>query len=163
MDTNIIEKANTIKALISAAIAAATAIWGWFGWLVLAFIFCMLLDFATGTISAAKKGEWYSQAARKGIKHKLGSVVAVTAAGMADMVIGILLPNIPLQLPFSYTVAICPLVLVWYIMVELGSILENAQKLGAPVPYFLKKYLMIFEDEIEKVRENSAKEKNNNE
>jgi phage-related holin len=38
-------------------------------------------------------------------------------------------------------VFLCPLVVVWYILTELGSIAENAAAMGAPVPEFLKKIL----------------------
>ena len=36
---------------------------------------------------------------------------------------------------------VLPLVLAWYIITELGSILENAVKMGAPVPEWLIKLL----------------------
>ncbi|MCF0137632.1 MAG: phage holin family protein, partial [Oscillospiraceae bacterium] len=34
---------------------------------------------------------------------------------------------------------IAPVVVLWYIFTELGSIVENAAELGAPVPGFLRK------------------------
>ena len=34
----------------------------------------------------------------------------------------------------QYTVLVLPVVLVWYIFTELGSIAENAADMGAPVP-----------------------------
>ena len=38
-----------IKAAVAAGVAALTAVWGWFGWLVLAWLLCMALDYGTGT------------------------------------------------------------------------------------------------------------------
>lgn len=36
-----------------------------------------------------------------------------------------------------------PLVFVWYILTELGSILENAVKMGVPIPEWLMKLLSV--------------------
>lgn len=44
-----------------------------------------------------------------------------------------------LQLPFDYDMLLTPVVLTWYIATELGSILENAAEMGAPVPPVLRK------------------------
>ena len=58
--------------------------------------------------------------------------------------------NIPaLELPFEYTVFVSVLVLVWYILTELGSILENAAAMGAPVPEFLIRILANAKDTVE--------------
>ena len=48
-----------------------------------------------------------------------------------------------LELPFSYDMLITPVLLTWYITAELGSILENATAMGAPVPAALKNILEI--------------------
>ena len=41
MENNILVN---IKAWITAALAVLTAFWGWFGWLVVAWVFLMLAD-----------------------------------------------------------------------------------------------------------------------
>lgn len=56
-----------------------------------------------------------------------------------DWLIATILTNIPgIALPFDYSVFLGPVVLVWYIVTELGSIVENAGALGAPIPAFLQ-------------------------
>ena len=63
------------------------------------------------------------------------------------MLIKTIAANIPgITLPFEYTLFLCPLVLVWYILTELGSIAENATAMGAPVPEFLLKALQKGKD-----------------
>ena len=143
------EHVNTFKAALAALCAALTALWGWFGWVVVAWIGCMLIDYATGSAAALRAGEWSSKSARDGIWHKLGSVMAVIVAGILDVVIGHLLGNLPgVELPFAYTVLLCPLVVIWYILTEAGSIIENAGALGAPVPEWLKKVIASLQDKV---------------
>ena len=54
-----------------------------------------------------------------------------------------------LALPFEYTVFVCPLVVVWYMLMELGSILENVGKMGAPLPEFLKKMIAVLKATVD--------------
>ena len=128
-----------------------TALWGWFGWLVVAWVACMVLDYATGSAAALRSGEWSSRIARDGLWHKLGSMVAVLVAAILDGVIRLALAHIPaLELPFEYTVFVSVLVLVWYILTELGSVVENAGALGAPVPAWLARMLAALESGVDR-------------
>lgn len=134
------EHINTFKAAIAAICAALTALWGWFGWVVFAWVVSMIIDYLTGSAAALRTGEWSSKAARDGIWHKVGSIVAVIVAALLDVVIGHLLANVPgVELPFTYSVLLSPLVVIWYILTEAGSIIENAGALGAPIPAWLTK------------------------
>ena len=144
------EHINGFKAAVAAMLGGLTALWGWFGWLVLAWLLCMALDYGTGTAAALRAGEWSSKVARDGLWHKLGAVVAVLVAAILDGVIGLILANIPaLELPFQYEVFVSVLVLVWYIMTELGSIVENIGALGAPVPAWLRKAIAALESTVD--------------
>jgi len=135
------DKINQFKLLLAACAAALTALWGWFGWVVLALVFLMGVDYFCGSIIAMKEHRWSSEAARSGIWHKCGCVLAVLVSGMADLLLGVILGNLPVTLPFSFSVFFCPMVTVWYILTEMGSILEHAVHMGAPVPDFLKRAL----------------------
>ncbi|MBO5035013.1 MAG: phage holin family protein [Oscillospiraceae bacterium] len=127
-----------------------TALWGWFGWLLVAWVVCLALDVCTGMTAGLKKGEWSSRVARDGLWHKAGCVSAVTAAGVLDLVAGLLLGSLPADaLPFSYTVLLCPLAVVWYLLTEMGSILENAGAMGAPIPGWLRKAIGELRDKLE--------------
>ena len=155
------EHINSFKAALAAVCAALTALWGWFGWVVVAWVGCMLIDYATGSAAALRAGEWSSKSARDGIWHKLGSVVAVIVAAILDTVIGHLLGNVPgVELPFTYTVLLCPLVVIWYILTEAGSIIENAGALGAPIPAWLTKMIAALESKVDQAGDNmSSKER----
>ena len=139
-----------IKAVLSTAAAALSAWLGWFGWLAVIYLACMVIDYITGSAAAGKCGVWSSQAAREGIWHKAGSIVAVAASLLTDILIGLVVNHIPaVSLPFSYTVLFCPVVIVWYILTELGSIVENAGLMGAPIPAFLQKLILVFKTSVD--------------
>lgn len=144
------EHINGIKGTITAVLGCLTALWGWFGWLVLAWLLCMALDYGTGTAAALRAGEWSSKVARDGLWHKLGEAVAVLVAAILDGVIGLILANVPaLTLPFDYTVFLTVLVLVWYIMTELGSLVENSKLPRRPVPAWLRKAIAALESTVD--------------
>lgn len=141
---------KSFKSAVSAALGLLTALWGWFGWLLVAWVACMVLDIATGMAAGAQAGEWSSRRAREGLLHKGGCIATVTAAGILDLVAGTLLGSLPADaLPFSYTVLLCPLTVGWYLLTELGSILENAGAMGAPIPAPLKKAIAALRDKLE--------------
>ena len=86
---------NAFKAAVTAILAAMTALWGWFGWVVVAWIGSMAIDYLTGSAAALRAGKWSSHAARDGIWHKVGAIVAVVVAAILDLVIGTMIANIP--------------------------------------------------------------------
>lgn len=137
-----------VKAAIVGIFGAFGAAFGWLGWLVLAWFGCMVVDYISGSSAAMKAGQWSSAKARGGIWHKAGMIVVVIVAAVADKVLAIVLANIP-GLPIDYTVLLLPMVLVWYILTELGSILENAAAMGAPVPEFLVNILAAAKEKVE--------------
>lgn len=136
------DNAVHLKAVVVGFLAALTALWGWFGWLVLVWASLMLTDWLVGSAVAAKEGRWSSAKLREGAWHKGGMVVIVCVALVADWLIGTMLGNLPgVTLPFEYTVLLGPLVIVWYVIGELGSLAEHAVSMGAPVPNWLPKIL----------------------
>lgn len=71
-------------------------------------------------------------------------------AALLDVVKGRLLANVPdVGLPFTYTVLLGPMVVVWYILTKARSIIENAGALGAKIPAFLKKAIEALNSEVE--------------
>ena len=147
------DKATEIKAALAAVIAFFTALWGWLGWAVLIWVFCLLLDYLSGTAAARKAGEWSSDIAREGVWHKLGEIFAVLVAALCDIALRVILEGSGLDLGIQIGPMVTPVVLLWYIITELGSIAENAEKMGAPVPSWIKKSLKQYRDKIDRDHE----------
>lgn len=130
------ERAAELKAALTAILSAAVALLGWVGIAVAIMIVCMLLDYITGSWAARAHGEWSSRVAREGLWHKLGEIVALLVAALADLGVSVVLNTAaaPLVGDYQHKGYILLVVASWYIFTELGSILENAAKLGAPIP-----------------------------
>lgn len=145
------DEVNRFKALVSTVLAVLTALWGWFGWLVLAWVAAMFLDILTGMAAAAESGEWSPKVAREGLGHKAGSISAVLTAGLMDLVVDLLLEHVSAAIPINYSVLLCPLAIMWYLLTEAGSIVENAGKLGAKIPPWLRKAIAALESTVDSV------------
>ena len=139
------EKLTTIKAAAAAALGALTAVWGRAGWLAALWIAAMLLDYLTGTAAACKAGEWSSRVAREGLWHKTGSGAAVLTAALCDLAAGLLLAP-----EGGTSLQLFPLATAWYLLTELGSVAENAGKLGAPVPKFLLRAVQALRRQLDR-------------
>ena len=144
-----------LKAGLAAVIGAFSAFWGWMGWLVAIWVFLMAVDYITGTAAAIKAGTWASKAAREGIWHKMGELVVVVVAALADRVLVVVIAQLPLiDIALPGTGLLLPMVLVWYCVTELGSILENAAAMGAPIPEWMIRILDSVEKKVDDAGDN---------
>lgn len=136
------ETLNATKAATAAFFGAITAFVGWRTLMVLVWLALMCLDYASGTIAARQTGTWKSEKARNGIGHKLGMALIVLVCAIADLVMTEVCSNLPNDvLAIEWPVVIFPMVTIWYILTEIGSIIENAMIMGAPVPEWLPKLI----------------------
>ncbi len=130
------------KAAMVACFGAMCTFLGWRMVMLLVWVVLMALDYISGTIAARQNGTWKSEKARAGIGHKAGMIFVVIVSILADFVIMVVCENVPHDvLSFSWPMAIFPMVTMWYIITEIGSIIENAIELGANVPAWLPKLL----------------------
>ena len=134
-----------IKGAIAAVAGMYSAAFGVVGCLALVWVACMAVDYISGTAAACKDGEWSSAVAREGIYHKGGMILVVLVAALTGMAV----ESIP-GIGIDYKALIMPVVLVWYIFTELGSIVENAAAMGANVPEKLVKLLAAGKAAVEK-------------
>ena len=79
--------------------------------------------------------------------RKAGSVAGVLVAALLDFALRALLGSVP-GLGAHYDVLLCPLVTAWYLLTELGSVVENAGALGAPLPQFLVRAIAVLRADI---------------
>ena len=141
------EKLTAWKAGATALVSALTAFLGWKGIAALAWVAAMALDYISGSAAACKEGKWSSKVAREGLWHKMGMMLAVVAAAIADGVLTVLCRQLP-AMGIAWPGMVLPVVLVWYLLTELGSILENAVRLGAKVPGWLANLLQATKDQL---------------
>ena len=140
---------NNLKIWFSTILGILTGFWGWMGWLIVIWIACMVADYITGSLAAVKAGEWSSKVAREGIWHKCGMIATVVLMGVGDAALQIVLERLPIiNIPFSGL--LCPVLLIWYIITEIGSSTENAVAMGAPLPEFVRKGLKKAKEMAEK-------------
>ena len=139
------------KAALVVAISTMGELLGWKGILMVAWVAAMAMDYLSGTMAACKEGKCSSAVARQGLWHKGGMILVVAVSGMADIVMMILCDHIPVTI--TWPGLILPLVLGWYLLTELGSVLENAVRLGANVPQWLVKLLEAGVKALEKAGE----------
>ena len=96
----------------------------------------MAIDILTGSLNAWAKGDFKSFKMRQGLVKKCGEV---TILGIGELfTIGMILPTY-----------IMSGVSFYIIFMELISICENLQKMGVPIPKFIKKALSDTEKALE--------------
>ena len=124
--------------------------------MLMAWAAVMALDYVTGTLAACKAGQWSSATAREGLWHKGGMIAVVLVAAITDWIMVVIAAYIPLGI--QWPGILLPLVLAWYILTELGSVLENAAALGAKVPNWLIKLLKASADLVEAAGEETNRD-----
>lgn len=150
------ENLVAVKATLSAFFATLGMLLGWRVIMLLVWAVLMALDYLSGTLAARQNGTWKSSMAREGIGHKVGMILIVIVSMLADFVILMVCENLPYDvINFHWPVVIFPLVTMWYIITEIGSIIENAMEMGAKVPAWLPKLLNATLKAVESVGDNS--------
>lgn len=140
-------KENIIKGVLTAAMATLMAYLGHLVIPIIVLAVVMLLDYGTGIAKAWVAGNLSSKVGAIGILKKVG-YLAIVMVGMAvDWVIqaGIAELHIDYNLEFLFAM----IVIIWLILNELISILENVAAVGVPVPKWLTKIITKLKDHTE--------------
>ena len=116
-------------------------------WTVMLPVILMCIDIITGITNAWIKKELNSSILRKGLGKKLGEITAILIGEI--FVVG-----------FGLTTLVADGISIYIIVMELISICENLEKLGVPIPKFIKTALAVANKEI---NENDEKEKDDKE
>lgn len=105
-------------------------------WAVMLPIILMGIDILTGLVNAWIKKEVLSSKLRKGLGKKLGEIAAILIGEMFVMALGL-------------PIGVADGVSVYIVVMELISICENLEKLGVPIPKFIRQALAITNENIQ--------------
>lgn len=105
-------------------------------WAIMIPIALMALDILTGLINAWIKNEIDSSKLRKGLAKKMGEICVILIGEL--FVIGFCLPTI-----------VFTGISIYLVIMELISICENLEKIGVPIPTFIKNALSITNEKIQ--------------
>ena len=130
---------NVWKVLIAAILAALGAYLRQLAAPLLVLIVVMVLDWISGISSAWKRKQLDSRIGLVGIIKKVGYLLIVAVGMVLDYLIQMLGGEFGLSLEGTYFIGL--VVIIWLIINECISILENTAEMGAPVPPFVQKLL----------------------
>ena len=136
-------------AAIAAPGAALAAYMGEVTIPVLILVAAMVLDLATGIANAWMKREISSEKARKGVIKKSGSIACVGVGAGVDLILLYVGEDLGLTRWIPTSMLFGLLVIIWLVVNEFISILENVRGMGVPVPSFLDKVLLHFKKKAE--------------
>lgn len=105
-------------------------------WAIMIPIALMALDILTGLINAWIKNEIDSAKLRKGLAKKMGEITVILIGEL--FVIGFCLPNV-----------VFTGISIYLVIMELISICENLEKIGVPIPKFIKNALAVSNEKIQ--------------
>lgn len=106
-------------------------------------------DIITGLIGAIKNGTYKSSVMREGLFHKIGEIMAIIFSYGCEMAF----PYVGI----TVTIPICRSILIYIIIMETGSIIENITHISPELAAILSKTFKSYEETaktLEKEEEN---------
>ena len=146
----------TIQAVAAAIIAWLSARLGILLPVLCVLLTAMVLDYITGMLASKREAlehpddpayGWSSRRGAEGIIKKVGYLCIIAAAMIVDYIILSVAAQAGIEIALKAFFGL--LVAVWYILNELLSIIENAGRMGAPVPDWLAKYVAVLKNKID--------------
>lgn len=146
----------TVQALLTAILAWLSARLG-----ILLPVMCLLLaemvmDYITGMLASKRESldhpndpayGWSSKRGAEGIIKKVGYLCIIAVAMIVDYIILHVAAGLGMEITLKAFFGL--LVAVWYILNEALSIIENAGRMGAPVPSWLARYVVVLKNKID--------------
>lgn len=142
---------NPIIAVLAAALGVASSYLVQLIVPLIVLVIAMLADYGTGMVKAWNAGTLCSRTGIRGILKKVGYLVIVSVAMGADYLLRYGLDQVGVHISTEFLIS--AIVIVWLIINELISILENVAAIGAPVPEFLLKLIRKLKTVTEKQAE----------
>jgi len=128
---------DILKSIVAVGGSLVTYLLGGWSTLIQILVAFVVIDYVTGVLAAASEGKLNSEIGMKGIAKKVFIFIFVALGNLADTALdmqGNLLRNA---------------VIYFYLANELLSIIENAGRMGIPVPGILEKAVEIFNSKSE--------------
>ena len=141
------ESISMLKLTIIAALGVITAYFNALMIPIVVLVFVMVTDYISGMASAKKSGELSSSIGIMGIAKKVGYLALVAVGMVVDYLISSALVHVGIEIQINYCFAM--IIVIWLIVNELISILENLGELGVPIPSFLGKYISKIKENVE--------------
>lgn len=140
-------KENIIKGSATAALAALSAYCGELIIPLAVLLAAMIADYISGMAKAWTTSQLSSRVGILGIVKKLSYLLIVCAGMGVDWVIATAATAGGIDLGVTYFVAL--LVIIWLVINELLSIVENVAAMGVNVPKFLLKLIGHIKNRLE--------------
>lgn len=147
-------KENIIKGTVSAALAALSAYCGELIIPLAVLLAAMIADYISGMAKAWTSAQLSSRVGIVGIVKKLSYLLIVCAGMGVDWVIATAAAAAGIDLGVTYFVGL--LVIVWLVINELLSIVENVAAMGVNVPGFLLKLIAHLKRHVEEKADTGA-------
>lgn len=156
-NTNMVKAVTTgVAGIISGAAAWIFSKIGVLMYVIIVLACAMAIDYITGMLASKSEAidhpenpeyGWNSRKGAKGIIKKVGYLCVIAVAMMVDYIILRVAAEIGMTIELKAFFGI--LVTIWYLLNEALSIIENAGRMGAPVPDWLKQYIAVLKNKIE--------------
>lgn len=111
----------------------------------------MVVDYATGMLNAWLKNQLNSRKGILGILKKIAYFALVIVGMVVDYILSSAFVKMNLNLPVGNCIGI--IVVVWLIINEIISILENLSAIGIPLPRFLQHIVAHLKDNLDNINE----------
>lgn len=124
--------------------------------ILLLLIFLMIADYISGMLASKKEAAehpdnknfgWSSRKSVMGIYKKVGYILTILVALSTDYIIYKLVSGMGLD--YQTNTFFGFLIVIWFIINELLSILENAARMGAVLPKFIQQVLTELRKDID--------------
>lgn len=154
--TDVRETYYMITGLISAAVAYVSGKMGILIPLLGILLLMMVVDYITGMLASMKEAVdhpgdaaygWSSAEGFNGIIRKVSICAVITVAITLDYVIAVMTKQLGVDPPKMAFIGL--LVIAWFLLNEMLSIIENAGRMGGDVPAWLAKYIAVLKHRID--------------
>lgn len=140
-------KTNALKAAASALVGGIMTYLGIMAAPLIVLIVVMVVDYISGMTKAWFRSELSSKIGLKGIVKKLCYMLTVCAAACVDWLCISGFKAIGIEYKHGYYFGV--VVVIWLIINELISILENLEAIGVPLPGFMATVVKRLKNTVE--------------